>query len=173
MAHTTGLYSNADINLSDYLNEKSGGRFLLFLSEATVTHSFRLPPEYQKIKQHLQAKGTWHKTTSKFNVFEICTAIKQYSAFYGDSGDLLSAFEELRDHPTVESWLQSQGYREAYSQDETKGYALQELEEKAEVLGFRLLCKNEVAVNRNTYDYLKRCEHQVVKQRKNLNGWPF
>ncbi len=137
-----------------------------------MKHSFRLPPEYQKIKQHLQSRGTWHKTTTKFNVFEICSAIKQYNLFYGDTGDLLSAFEELRDYPNVESWLESQSIREGYSPTEIKDDTLQTLELQAKSLGFKLLARGEVAVNRKEYDYLKQCERQIKKHRRSLDGWP-
>ena len=137
-----------------------------------MKHSFRLPPEYQKIKQHLQSRGTWHKTTVKFNVFEICSAIKQYNQFYGDTGDLLSAFEELRDYPNVESWLESQSIREGYSPTEIKEDTLKTFELQAKSLGFKLLAKGEVAVNRKEYDYLKHCEQQIQKHRRSLDGWP-
>ena len=141
-----------------------------------MTHSFRLPPEYQQIKHHLQSRGTWHKTTVKFNVLEICSAIKGYVAFYGDGGDLESAFEELRDYPSVDSWLEAQGVKSDSDdalEETARDYALQELQEKASMLGFKLVGRGEVAVKRSTYDYLKRCAHQMERQRKNLNGWPF
>lgn len=141
-----------------------------------MTSTFRLPPEYQKIKSHLQALGTWHKTTAKFNVLQICSAIKGYVAFYGDGGDIESAFEELRDYPSVDSWLEAQGVKadsEGAFEETARDYALQELQEKASLLGFKLVSRGQVVVERTTYDYLKRCAQQIEKQRKNLNGWPF
>lgn len=131
-----------------------------------MTRSFRLPPEYQQIKRHLQSSGTWHKTTIKFNVFEICSAINQYIKFYGDTGDLRSAIEELRDYPSVASWLEAQSVKEGYIPEENSQTATDELKKRAKMLGFKLLSRTEVAVNRNEYVFLKGLETSFKKRLK-------
>ena len=62
--------------------------------------------------------------------------------------------------------------REGYSPTEIKDDTLQTLELQAKSLGFKLLARGEVAVNRKEYDYLKQCERQIKKHRRSLDGWP-
>jgi hypothetical protein len=137
-----------------------------------VKHSFKLPPEYQTVKQHLQSRGTWHKTTAKFNVLQICSAINRYLAFYGDMGDLCVAMEELRDFSSVDSWLEAQGAKEAYTPEPITQSSIDEFELRAKLYGFKLLTRSQVAVDRNEYVFLKGLESNFKKQ-CTLKGWPF
>ncbi|MCW4000820.1 MAG: hypothetical protein NWE93_11325 [Candidatus Bathyarchaeota archaeon] len=142
-----------------------------------MKQTFRLPPEYTQVKEHLSKLGTWHKTTSRFNVFQICDAIHQYTAAYGDGGDLYSALEELRDYPSVKDWMQAQGQRSGYTYDydaveaTIKDSALQTLEKDAEYLGIKLLRRNQVAITRAELEYFKHCERQLKNYIRHCNGW--
>jgi len=80
--------------------------------------------------------------------------------------------EELRDFPSVDSWLEAQGAKEPITPEPITQSSIDELELRAKTLGFKLLSRTQVAVDRNEYAFLKGLESNFKKQRS-LNGWPF
>ncbi len=87
-------------------------------------------------------------------------------------GDLCVAMEELRDFSSVDSWLEAQGAKEAYTPEPITQSSIDEFELRAKLYGFKLLTRSQVAVDRNEYVFLKGLESNFKKQ-CTLKGWPF
>jgi len=84
-------------------------------------------------------------------------------------------FEELRDFDTVDSFLEYlEGRYEIGKADaDVYDYALQEVEEKAEILKLQVIDpRKEVAVSRALYSWLRICERNWKAIQRKTDGWP-
>jgi hypothetical protein len=134
----------------------------------------RLEHAYQSAVSHLRALGTLQKTVSKYRPKSIYRAVEMYLEALGDSCDLNSAIEELRDYDDIDEWLNAQVPQTTrYSDSAIEDYALEELHEKAQVLGVKILGKGEVAVKRQELEFLKKQASNWKRHQASLNGWPF
>lgn len=133
---------------------------------------------YNIVISHLRRNNTLTKTYAKFPPRAIYAAVKRFlEQSLTEPLDIAVTFESLRDFDTVADFLESleteptinKTYSDAFLED----YALEELTEKAEILGKQISGKNEVIVSRAEYYWLKNCERQIKKMQRKSEGWPL
>jgi hypothetical protein len=132
---------------------------------------------YNLVTSHFRAMGTWNKTIVKFPPRAIYAAVKKFlERSPSDALDIAVSFEELRDFETVDGFIEYLEKQYEISKDHSDiayDYALEEVTQKVEILGLKLLDKNEVAVNKHEYYYLLRRDSEYKKLKKYANGWPL
>ena len=145
-----------------------------FFNSASVD---RVEHCYNIVSSHLRKVGTYNKTIKKFPPRAIYAAVKHYlERSPSEPLDIAVEFEQLRDFSTVDEFLESLQEQHTLAKDIDKQgyfYALDEVEEKAAILGLKLLEKNEVAVNKNEYYFLLRCQKQFESLKRDSQGWPL
>lgn len=130
---------------------------------------------YNIVISHLRRNKTLTKTYAKFPPRAIYAAVKRFLAqSISEPLDIAVTFETLRDFETVADFLESlqaeHTITKGYTDESLADYALEELTEKAEILGKQIAGKNEVIVSRAEYTWLKLCERYY---KKHLNNWPL
>lgn len=137
----------------------------------------RVEHAYNAVISHFRRQGTYQRINQKFPPKALYTAVRRVlERSLSEPSDIAATFEELRDFETVDDFLEHlEGRREISKSDaDVYDYALQEVEEKAEILQLQLIDpKKEVAVSRAKFIWFKTCERNWKKTRRDLNGWPF
>lgn len=133
---------------------------------------------YNIVISHLRRNNTLTKTYAKFPPRAIYAAVKRFLAQSKyEPLDIAVTFETLRDFETVADFLESLQAEHTITKDYTdeslEDYCLEELTEKAEILGKQIANKNEVIVSRAEYYWLKNCECQIKKMQRKSEGWPL
>ena len=130
---------------------------------------------YNVVCSHLRRVGSYHQTIRKFPPRAIYAAVKRVlENSPSEPLDIAVEFETLRDYSTVDAFIDSLVAAHMITKtrtDETlKDYALDELIEKAQIIGKQIANKNEVILSQNEYHWLKKCEYNWLKQKRQLNG---
>lgn len=137
-----------------------------------VEHCFNV------VCSHLRKIDSYKQTIRKFPPRAFYAAVKQVLEHsLTEPLDIAVDFEGLRDFSTVDAFLESLAEQhtitKGYTDEALTEYALAEITEKAEILGKQIANRNEVIVSRGEYAWLKTCERNWKKTKRDLNGWPF
>lgn len=118
---------------------------------------------YNVVCSHLRKVGSYKQTNRKFPPRALYAAVKQVLEHSpSEPLDIAVDFEGLRDYSTIQAFLESLAEQhtitKGYTDESLADYALEELTEKAEILGKQIADKNEVVLSQNEYAWLKICE---------------
>ena len=135
-----------------------------------VEHNFNV------VMSHLRQVGMYRQTLAKHNALVIYRCVRRcLENSPSDALDLAVEFEQLREFDNIGDFLEhlerQHAVSKTYSEALLEDLALEDLKEKASILGLKILEKNEVAVGKNEYYYLKRLEQQMKKLKQNSKKW--